>query len=55
MGYFNRVVWCLGVPGVTSWLKPTVSIRMLWSYDDFITRHRVRLDCDWGYWVGCVV
>lgn len=55
VGYFNRVVWCLGVPGVTSWLKPTVSIRMLWSYDDFITRHRVRLDCDWGYWVGCVV
>lgn len=43
-----------GVPGVTSWLKPTVSIRRLWSYDDFMTRHRVRLDCDWGTgWVVC--
>lgn len=42
-----------GVPGVTSWLKPTVSIRRLWSYDDFM-RHRVRLDCDWGTgWVVC--
>lgn len=54
VGYFNRVVWLKEFLGVTSWLKPTVSIRRLWSYDDFMTRHRVRLDCDWGTgWVVC--
>lgn len=50
--YWSGVVQ--GSTGVISWLKSTVSIRGLWSYDDFMTRHRVRLDCDWGYWVGCV-
>lgn len=57
--YWSGVVQ--GSTGGSSWLKPTVSIRRLWSYDDFMTRHRVRLDCDWGTgWVvgfsfGCCV
>ena len=48
MGYFNRVV-TLGVAGVPSGLRSnSIYSESLWSYDDFMTRHRVRLDCDWG-------
>ena len=44
----------LGVPGVPSGLRSnSIYSESLWSYDDFMTRHRVRLDCDWGTgWVG---
>lgn len=49
--------WCVvqGSTGVISWLKSTVSIRGLWSYDDFMARHRVRLDCNWGVLGGLCV
>lgn len=45
----------LGVPGVPSGLRSnSIYSESLWSYDDFMTRHRVRLDCDWGTgWVVC--
>lgn len=55
VGYFNRVVWFKESLGLLHGLRSnSIYSESLWSYDDFMTRHRVRLDCDWGTgWVVC--